>query len=89
MNVEEKTEPIESSDKGEKCKNMVEDEPNLSQQDETPQQEEQPQQDVISSKYTTMWIGTENGSLYVHSAIAQCRRCLHSVKLRDTIMSIV
>ncbi|XP_045464707.1 JNK-interacting protein 3 isoform X2 [Harmonia axyridis] len=51
--------------------------------------ETEPQQNVVSSKLTTMWIGTENGSLYVHSAVTQCRRCLHSVRLRDTIMSIV
>ena len=28
-------------------------------------------------------------SLYVHSAVAQWRRCLHSVKLRDSILGIV
>lgn len=28
-------------------------------------------------------------SLYVHSSVAQWRRCLYSVKLRDSILNIV
>ncbi|XP_044749141.1 JNK-interacting protein 3 isoform X2 [Coccinella septempunctata] len=78
MNTGEQTETEESKpvEENAEAEPVVESEP-------------EPQQDVVSSKSTTMWIGTENGSLYVHSAVAQCRRCLHSVRLRDTIMSIV
>ncbi|XP_067663469.1 C-Jun-amino-terminal kinase-interacting protein 4-like isoform X5 [Haliotis asinina] len=43
----------------------------------------------MSSLLPTMWMGSQSGSLYVHSAVAQWRRCLHSVKLRDSILSIV
>ncbi|KAL8561606.1 hypothetical protein ACOMHN_024841 [Nucella lapillus] len=43
----------------------------------------------MSSVLPTMWMGGQSGSLYVHSAVAQWRRCLHSVKLRDSILGIV
>ncbi|XP_076446416.1 C-Jun-amino-terminal kinase-interacting protein 4-like isoform X4 [Babylonia areolata] len=43
----------------------------------------------MSSVSPTMWMGGQSGSLYVHSAVAQWRRCLHSVKLRDSILGIV
>ncbi|KAK3100549.1 hypothetical protein FSP39_021628 [Pinctada imbricata] len=43
----------------------------------------------MSSVLPTMWLGSQTGSLYVHSSVAQWRRCLHSVKLRDSILCIV
>ncbi|KAK6173182.1 hypothetical protein SNE40_016686 [Patella caerulea] len=43
----------------------------------------------MSSALPTMWLGSQTGSLYVHSAVAQWKRCLHSIKLRDSILSIV
>ncbi|KAK7096832.1 hypothetical protein V1264_003887 [Littorina saxatilis] len=43
----------------------------------------------MSSVLPTMWMGGQSGSLYVHSAVAQWRRCIHSVKLRDSILGIV
>ncbi|KAL3879347.1 hypothetical protein ACJMK2_031645 [Sinanodonta woodiana] len=43
----------------------------------------------MSSVAPTMWLGAQSGSLYVHSSVTQWRRCLHSVKLRDSILSIV
>lgn len=43
----------------------------------------------MSSVLPTMWLGSQSGSLYVHSAVAQWRRCLHSIKLGDSILSIV
>ncbi|XP_050417313.1 C-Jun-amino-terminal kinase-interacting protein 4 isoform X10 [Patella vulgata] len=43
----------------------------------------------MSSALPSMWLGSQTGSLYVHSAVAQWRRCLHSIKLRDSILSIV
>lgn len=36
-----------------------------------------------------MWLGAQNGCLYVHSSVAQWRKCLHSIKLKDSILSIV
>ncbi|XP_052675918.1 C-Jun-amino-terminal kinase-interacting protein 4-like isoform X18 [Crassostrea angulata] len=43
----------------------------------------------MTSVLPTMWMGTQSGGLYVHSSVAQWRRCLYSVKLRDSILNIV
>ncbi|GAB6019442.1 hypothetical protein CHUAL_001023 [Chamberlinius hualienensis] len=43
----------------------------------------------MSSVLPTMWMGSQKGRLYVHSAVAQWKRCLHTIKLRDSILSIV
>uniref|UniRef100_A0A8C6E1D6 C-Jun-amino-terminal kinase-interacting protein 4 n=1 Tax=Moschus moschiferus TaxID=68415 RepID=A0A8C6E1D6_MOSMO len=43
----------------------------------------------MSSLLPTMWLGAQNGCLYVHSSVAQWRKCLHSIKLKDSILSIV
>ncbi|XP_049784106.1 C-Jun-amino-terminal kinase-interacting protein 4 isoform X5 [Schistocerca cancellata] len=43
----------------------------------------------MSSVLPTMWLGSQHGYIYVHSAVAQWRRCLHSVKLKDPVLSIV
>ncbi|XP_052794690.1 C-Jun-amino-terminal kinase-interacting protein 4-like isoform X3 [Mya arenaria] len=43
----------------------------------------------MGSVLPTMWLGAQSGSLYVHSSVSQWRRCLHSVKLRDSILNIV
>ncbi|CAG0885825.1 unnamed protein product, partial [Darwinula stevensoni] len=43
----------------------------------------------MTSVLPTMWMGAQNGGLYVHSAISQWRKCLHSIKLRDAVLSIV
>ncbi|XP_044732604.1 JNK-interacting protein 3 isoform X2 [Chrysoperla carnea] len=43
----------------------------------------------MSSVLATMWLGTQNGALYVHSAVANWRYCLHSVKLQDAVLAIV
>ncbi|XP_056011887.1 C-Jun-amino-terminal kinase-interacting protein 3-like isoform X6 [Ostrea edulis] len=43
----------------------------------------------MSSVLPTIWLGSQTGSLYVHSSVAQWRRCLYSVKLRDSILNIV
>lgn len=44
---------------------------------------------TLSSVLATMWLGTQNGELYVHSSVANWRHCLHSVKLPDAVLSIV
>ncbi|XP_063708151.1 JNK-interacting protein 3 [Culicoides brevitarsis] len=43
----------------------------------------------MSSVGPTMWLGAQNGMLYVHSAVAHWRTCIHSVKLPDAVLSIV
>lgn len=43
----------------------------------------------MSSIGPTMWLGAQNGMLYVHSSIARWRDCLHSVRLSDAVVSIV
>ncbi|XP_058270882.1 sperm associated antigen 9a isoform X2 [Hemibagrus wyckioides] len=43
----------------------------------------------MSSTLPTMWLGAQNGCLYVHSSVARWRKCLHAVKLKDSILNIV
>lgn len=43
----------------------------------------------VSSVGPTMWMGAQNGMLYVHSSIARWNVCLHRIKLPDSILSIV
>ncbi|PSN35217.1 hypothetical protein C0J52_16889 [Blattella germanica] len=43
----------------------------------------------MSSVLPTMWLGSQNGNIYVHSAVSQWQRCLHSVRLKDSVLSIV
>uniref|UniRef100_A0A672PFI3 C-Jun-amino-terminal kinase-interacting protein 4 n=1 Tax=Sinocyclocheilus grahami TaxID=75366 RepID=A0A672PFI3_SINGR len=42
----------------------------------------------MSSALPTMWLGAQNGCLYVHSSVARWRKCLHAVKLKDSILNI-
>ncbi|XP_018324079.2 C-Jun-amino-terminal kinase-interacting protein 4 isoform X2 [Agrilus planipennis] len=44
---------------------------------------------VMSSVLATMWLGAQNGILYVHSSVTNWNQCLHSVKLDDAVISIV
>lgn len=46
-------------------------------------------QEIMSSVLATMWLGAENGMVYVHSSVANWSQCLHSVKLKDAVISIV
>lgn len=43
----------------------------------------------MSSILPTMWMSSQNGSIYVHSSVAQWWRCIHSVKLKDAVLNIV
>ncbi|XP_053095193.1 sperm associated antigen 9a isoform X3 [Pangasianodon hypophthalmus] len=43
----------------------------------------------MRSTLPTMWLGAQNGCLYVHSSVARWRKCLHAVKLKDSILNIV
>uniref|UniRef100_H3D1Y9 Mitogen-activated protein kinase 8 interacting protein 3 n=1 Tax=Tetraodon nigroviridis TaxID=99883 RepID=H3D1Y9_TETNG len=42
-----------------------------------------------TSAAPTMWLGAQNGWLYVHSAVGNWKRCLHSIKLKDSVLSLV
>ncbi|XP_036165322.1 C-Jun-amino-terminal kinase-interacting protein 3 isoform X11 [Myotis myotis] len=42
-----------------------------------------------SSASPTMWLGAQNGWLYVHSAVSNWKKCLHSIKLKDSVLSLV
>lgn len=44
---------------------------------------------AMSSVGPTMWLGAQNGMLYVHSSVARWRDCLHSVCLPDAVLSIL
>uniref|UniRef100_A0AAY4EV02 C-Jun-amino-terminal kinase-interacting protein 4 n=1 Tax=Denticeps clupeoides TaxID=299321 RepID=A0AAY4EV02_9TELE len=43
----------------------------------------------MNSVLPTMWLGAQNGCVYVHSSVAQWRRCLHSISLKDSVLGIV
>ncbi|XP_067269667.1 C-Jun-amino-terminal kinase-interacting protein 3 isoform X10 [Pseudorasbora parva] len=42
-----------------------------------------------TSAAPTMWLGAQNGWLYVHSAVTNWKKCLHSIKLKDSVLSLV
>ncbi|KAK0133088.1 C-Jun-amino-terminal kinase-interacting protein 4 [Merluccius polli] len=43
----------------------------------------------MSSVLPTMWLGAQNGCVYVHSSVAQWKKCLHSIKLKESVLGIV
>ncbi|XP_063715560.1 C-Jun-amino-terminal kinase-interacting protein 3-like isoform X2 [Symsagittifera roscoffensis] len=43
---------------------------------------------VSSSKNPTVWIGCENGNLFVHSAVSDWNKCIHSVRLPSSVNTI-
>ncbi|XP_061850396.1 C-Jun-amino-terminal kinase-interacting protein 3 isoform X17 [Colius striatus] len=44
---------------------------------------------ACTSAAPTMWLGAQNGWLYVHSAVSNWKKCLHSIKLKDSVLSLV
>uniref|UniRef100_A0A3Q2Y419 Mitogen-activated protein kinase 8 interacting protein 3 n=1 Tax=Hippocampus comes TaxID=109280 RepID=A0A3Q2Y419_HIPCM len=44
---------------------------------------------IYTSMAPTMWLGAQNGWLYVHSAVGNWKNCLHSIKLKDSVLSLV
>nr|URY22954.1 JIP3 [Huso dauricus x Acipenser schrenckii] len=44
---------------------------------------------AVTSSAPTMWLGAQNGWLYVHSAVSNWKKCLHSIKLKDSVLSLV
>ncbi|XP_031801660.1 C-Jun-amino-terminal kinase-interacting protein 3 isoform X8 [Sarcophilus harrisii] len=58
----------------------------------TTQQEQEATGDPTAtgtSAAPTMWLGAQNGWLYVHSAVTNWKKCLHSIKLKDSVLSLV
>ncbi|XP_059216504.1 JNK-interacting protein 3 isoform X8 [Stomoxys calcitrans] len=47
------------------------------------------QEGVMSSVGPTMWMGAQDGWLYVHSAVGRWHECLHKVHLPDAVLAIV
>ena len=43
----------------------------------------------VKTVLATMWMGSQNHSLFIHSSIDKCEECLASLKLPDSIISIV
>ncbi|XP_016843465.1 JNK-interacting protein 3 isoform X2 [Nasonia vitripennis] len=43
----------------------------------------------MSSIQPTMWLGAQNGAVFVHSAVAKWSVCLHTVQLQDAALAIV
>nr|XP_020663475.1 C-Jun-amino-terminal kinase-interacting protein 3 isoform X4 [Pogona vitticeps] len=44
---------------------------------------------ATTSAAPTMWLGAQTGWLYVHSAVSNWKKCLHSIKLKDSVLSLV
>ncbi|XP_028311433.1 LOW QUALITY PROTEIN: sperm associated antigen 9a [Gouania willdenowi] len=68
--------------------------PGVSTQDcvtSLPESCDHPESEVrkMSSALPTMWLGAQNGCLYVHSSVARWRKCLHAIKLKESILGIV
>lgn len=47
------------------------------------------QEPPMSSIGPTMWLGAQDGHIYVHSAVGRWHECLHKVKLPDAILGVV
>ncbi|KAJ7357660.1 C-Jun-amino-terminal kinase-interacting protein [Desmophyllum pertusum] len=43
----------------------------------------------MSSVLPTMWLGAQSGCVYVHSAVSDWKKCIHSIRLKDSVLSIV
>lgn len=43
----------------------------------------------MSSVGPTMWMGAQDGWLYVHSSVGRWHECLHKVQLPDAVLAIV
>lgn len=66
-----------------------EDKNNVGMDSESSQQETENTHKVMSSVLATMWLGAQSGMIYVHSSVASWNQCLHSVKMKDAVLSIV
>ncbi|KAK4468708.1 hypothetical protein MN116_007888 [Schistosoma mekongi] len=41
-----------------------------------------------TSAQPTVWLGCQNGDLYVHSCVSDWRKCLHAIRLPDSVTQI-
>ncbi|XP_014205948.1 C-Jun-amino-terminal kinase-interacting protein 4 [Copidosoma floridanum] len=57
--------------------------------DESNEKESETLIEKMSSVQPTMWLGAQDGSVFVHSAVAKWSVCLHTVKLQDAALSVV
>ncbi|XP_056152874.1 C-Jun-amino-terminal kinase-interacting protein 4 isoform X2 [Lampris incognitus] len=89
------TDPLGAQQTGETPSNYTQRECDLVKDgvSSNPSQEEQDlmreEAQKMSSVLPTMWLGAQNGCLYVHSSVAQWKKCLHSIKLKDSVLGIV
>uniref|UniRef100_A0A6P7GY34 JNK-interacting protein 3 n=1 Tax=Diabrotica virgifera virgifera TaxID=50390 RepID=A0A6P7GY34_DIAVI len=60
-----------------------------STESDSTQNEEPQNQEVMSSVLATMWMGDEEGNIYIHSSVANWAQCLHTIKMKDAVISIV
>ncbi|XP_062544716.1 JNK-interacting protein 3 isoform X2 [Armigeres subalbatus] len=84
--IEDALEPIENSCEVNTDKNDNITAASEADADNKPSDDDDP---PVSSVGPTMWMGAQNGMLYVHSSIARWNVCLHRIKLPDSILSIV
>lgn len=59
------------------------------EEDEESMKNEQEDDMNPTSVGPTMWMGAQNGMVYVHSSVGRWRVCLHAVQLPDAVLSIV
>ncbi|XP_076287894.1 C-Jun-amino-terminal kinase-interacting protein 4-like isoform X12 [Lasioglossum baleicum] len=59
------------------------------EESQTNDSEEDTPIEKMSSIQPTMWLGAQNGAVFVHSAVANWSVCLHSVMLKDAALAIV
>ncbi|XP_031689652.1 C-Jun-amino-terminal kinase-interacting protein 3 isoform X1 [Oncorhynchus kisutch] len=78
--------PVVDAGKYDRCAGQLKEEFNSPPQ-ETEDGNDDPK--ACTSVVPTMWLGAQNGWLYVHSAVANWKKCLHSIKLKDSVLSLV
>ncbi|KAM9528793.1 C-Jun-amino-terminal kinase-interacting protein 3-like isoform 17-T19 [Salvelinus alpinus] len=78
--------PVVDASKYDRCAGQLKEESNSPPQ-ETEDGNDDPK--AGTSVVPTMWLGAQNGWLYVHSAVANWKKCLHSIKLKDSVLSLV
>ncbi|KAM6897518.1 C-Jun-amino-terminal kinase-interacting protein 4 [Xenentodon cancila] len=89
------TDPLGAKQTGETPANYTQKESDLLKDgvSSNPDQEEQDlmieEAQKMSSVQPTMWLGAQNGCVYVHSSVAHWRKCLHSIKLKESVLGIV
>lgn len=88
------TDTSRETDEAEESKETVDEAEEKTEEDENVNREKDKMKNWerkgrMSSVLATMWLGAQNGMLYVHSAVANWDQCIHSVQLKDAILSIV